>query len=46
MKAPAKQSGPTREQLTDEQWSSVSRLFETIERIARKYAPITRQGRV
>lgn len=45
MKAPAKTSGPRRDQLTDEQWGRVSRLFETLDRIARKYAPITRQGR-
>lgn len=46
MKVQAKQSGPTREQLTDEQWSRVCRLFDTLDRIARKYAPITRLGRV
>lgn len=46
MKTPAKDRGPRWEQLTDEQRGSVSRLFETLERIARKYAPITRQGRV
>lgn len=45
MKAPAKTSGPRWEQLTDEQRGSVSRLFETLDRIARKYALIARQGR-
>lgn len=28
--------GPTREQLTDQQWQNVSCLFETIERIGKR----------
>ena len=33
----SKKQGPTREQLTDQQWSAVCNCFDTIERIVRKY---------
>lgn len=43
---PAKlKQGPTREQLTDEQWSHASSLFDTLQRIGKRLAREKQQGR-